>query len=83
MPISESSAMRQLRRRSAQTPQLDLMADRMPIETAWRSLSLADTLIVTDMQNNYRQLRLKLKGICFSKSDVDVIAQRSRLHART
>ena len=32
MLVSESSAMHQLRRRSAQKPQLDLIADRMPLE---------------------------------------------------
>src|SRR4029077_5401295 len=32
MLVSESSDMHQLRRRSAQKPQLDLIADRMPLE---------------------------------------------------
>ena len=32
MLVSESSAMHQLRRRSTQKPQLDLIADRMPLE---------------------------------------------------
>src|SRR5258708_3778252 len=32
MLASESSAMHQLRRRSPQKPQLDLIADRMPLE---------------------------------------------------
>ena len=31
MLVSKSSAMHQLRRRSAQKPQLDLIADRMPL----------------------------------------------------
>jgi hypothetical protein len=32
MLVSESSAIHQLRRRSAQKPQLDWIADRMPLE---------------------------------------------------
>ena len=39
MLVSESSAMHQLRRRSAQKPQLDLIADRMPLEHCAHSLS--------------------------------------------
>ena len=54
MPVSESSAMHQRRRRSAQKPQLDLIADRMPQEH-WAALAFSNRrLNVTDMQN-YRQ----------------------------
>jgi hypothetical protein len=48
--------MHQLLRRSPQKPQLDLIADRMPLESAQRSLSLTIYLNVTDMQ------KLSLKG---------------------
>ena len=51
MLVSESSAMHQLRRRSAQTPQLDLIADRMPLEhcAAWpylKEVELSDSNLV-------------------------------------
>ena len=47
MLVSESSAMHQLRRRSAQKPQLDLIADRMsPRTLRRRSLSLTDALML-------------------------------------
>ena len=49
MLVSESSAMHQLRRRSAQKPQLDLIADRMPLEhcaqLAFRNMLYAKTIV--------------------------------------
>ncbi len=55
MLVSESSAIHQLRRRLAQKPQLDLTADRMPLEhcapLALRNKLYAKTIVKAGLRD--------------------------------
>jgi hypothetical protein len=66
MLVSESSAIHQLRRRSAQKPQLDWIADRMPLEHCAVLVFYNNTMLFEG--HNYRHKSHKIMSFPFDKA---------------